>query len=132
MPRPGTIKNRRALLRDAHRYVRRHLGEFDLTLAEVAVDLGTSPRQLRRVFREEGGEDFRAYLLRIRMTRARALLTREANPLPIRAVCHRVGYRQPSGLRQAFLRYYGLNPSDVQAPPPDYDEFWREAEAREQ
>jgi AraC-like DNA-binding protein len=131
MQRPQTIKNRRTLLRDAQRYVRRHLGNFDLSLAEVAGGVGASPRQLQRVFREEGGEDFRAYLLRVRMTRARALLTREPSPLPVRAVCHQVGYRQPSGLRQAFLRYYGLNPSEVQAPPPDYDEFWRQAERRD-
>lgn len=130
MPRPATVKNRRALLRDAQRYVRRHLGNFDLSLTQVAEAADTSPRHLQRVFREEGGEDFRSYLLRTRMTRARALLTREANPLPVRAVCHQVGYRQPSGLRQAFLRYYGVNPSEVQAPPPDDDAFWRAVEER--
>lgn len=116
------------MLRSAQGYIKRHLAELDLTLAHLAEAVGTSPRQLQRAFREEADEDFRAYLLHVRMECARALLTREPNPLPVREVCRRVGYRQPSGLRQAFRRYYGVNPSEVQAPPPDYDEFWKEAE----
>lgn len=129
MPKPQT-RQRRAVLRSAQGYVKRNLAEFDLTLAQVADAVGTSPRQLQRAFREEAEEDFRAYLLRVRMERAHELLTREPNPLPVREVCHRVGYRQPTGLRQAFVRCYGINPSEVQAPPPDYDEFWELAEKR--
>lgn len=128
MAKPQTRQRRQAVLRSAQSYIKRHLPEFDLTIAHVAEAVGTSPRQLQRVFREEAEEEFRTYLLRLRMERARALLTRERNPLPVRAVCHRVGYRQPSGFRQAFHRHFGVNPSEIQAPPPDYDEFWREAE----
>lgn len=90
-----------------------------MALADIAEELGCSPRQLQRVFREEGGEDLRSYLLRVRMERARKLLSREKDPLPIVAVAPMVGYRRPSGLRQAFLRYWGVNPSDVQAGVPD-------------
>ncbi len=82
--------------------------------------MGASPRQLQRVFREEGGEEFRSYLLRVRMERARALLTREHDPLPVRVVATRVGYRQASGLRQAFVRFYGHTPSKIQAAGPAY------------
>ncbi len=130
MPKPETTKRRRALLRAAQRYAKEHLGEFDLTVGEVAQAVGTSPRQLQRVFREEAGEDFRTYLLRVRMTRGRQLLTREPNPLPIHRTARLVGYRQHSGFRQAFVRYYGYNPSEVQAPPPSYDAEWRERERR--
>lgn len=130
MPKPQTTRQRRALLRAAQTYVQQHIGDVDLALANVAEAIGTSSRQLQRVFGEEAGEEFRGYLLRVRMEHARALLTREQHPLPVRVVCHRVGYRQPSGLRQAFFRYYGVNPSEVQASPPDYDDLWREAEER--
>ena len=81
--------------------------------------MGTSPRQLQHAF-QEGGEDFRSYLLRVRMEAAERLLTRATNPLPVRVVARRVGYSQPSGLRQAFFRHYGRNPSDFQAEPPSY------------
>ena len=81
--------------------------------------MGTSARQLQRAFAQDG-TTFRGELLRVRMERARRLLSREKNPLPVRAVALRVGYRKPSGLRQALIRFYGMNPSDVQPPPPEY------------
>lgn len=105
-------------------------GEFDLGLADIAEAVGASPRQLQRIFREVGGTDFRGYLLSVRMTRARQLLSRKTNAPSVRAAARQVGYREASGLRQQFVRYFGVNPSDVQAPPPDYDEFWRAAENR--
>jgi len=46
----------------------------------------------------------------------------------VRETARRVGYKESSGLRQQFVRYFGVVPSAVQPPPPDYDEFWRAAE----
>lgn len=120
MVRASTERRRRALLRDAQAYVSRSYAELDLTLGDVAAAVGTSPRQLQRVFAECAGEDFRGYLLRIRMGHAYRLLGRERNPLPIRTVAPRVGYRQASGLRQAFVRFYGYNPSEIQPAPVEY------------
>jgi two-component system response regulator YesN len=108
------------MLSAARAVIRRRYRDPDLSLAEVAEAVGSSPRQLQRVFRELGGEDFRSYLLRVRMEQATRLLTRDPNPLPVRATARRVGYRQASGLRQAFLRYYGYNPSTIQPAPPEY------------
>jgi AraC-like DNA-binding protein len=118
--RRQTRARRRLLLGRAHAEVRRRYRDPDLSLADVASVIQCSPRQLQRIFREEGGEEFRAYLLRVRMERARTLLARERNPLPVRVVARRVGYRQASGLRQAFARYYGYNPSEVQPKPVEY------------
>lgn len=115
-----TRARRRELLAAARAVVRERYVDFDLTLAEVASDVGSSPRQLQRIFREEGGEDFRRYLLRVRMERAAELLSRERNPLSIKAVAPRVGYRQASGLRQAFRRHFGCNPSEIQPAGPEY------------
>lgn len=120
MPAPETKARRRAVLRDAKAYVRGHYRDPDMSLLEVAKAVHVSPRQLQRVFREEGDGDFRDFLLRVRMERARQLLTDKRNPLSIRTTAPRVGYRQASGLRQAFNRYFGLNPSEVQPRTPDY------------
>lgn len=122
--RAATAARRRELLGSAHAYVRRNYRQLDLSLADVANGVGASTRHLQRVFREEAGDDFRVLLLRVRMEEATRLLTRERNPLPIRLVAKRVGYRQASGLRQAFLRFYGYNPSEIQAPPSE--DLWRE------
>lgn len=54
------------------------------------------------------------------MERAARLLSREVNPLPAHVVARRVGYSRDSGLRQAFLRFYGYNPSSIQPPKPEY------------
>lgn len=120
MPKRETRDRRRRWLRAAQAAIRREYRDPDLALADVAAAVGVSPRQLQRVFREAGGEDFRGYLLRVRMEKATELLSREKNPLPIRVTARRVGYRQASGLRQAFLRFYGYNPSTIQPPPPEY------------
>jgi AraC-like DNA-binding protein len=117
MPKPATVQARRELLRRAKRTIRARSGEFDLALADVAADLGVSSRQLQRVFGELAGEDFRGYLLRVRMTEAARRLRRGET---VRATAPRVGYRQPSGLRQAFLRFYGINPSALHPEPPHY------------
>jgi two-component system, response regulator YesN len=132
MVRPKTEADRRQLLADAKRVIGERYGEFDLGLAAIAEDVGCSPRQLQRVFREVGGTDFRSYLLSVRMERARRLLSRKKNAPSVRAVARQVGYREASGLRPRFVRYFGENPSDVRAPPADYDEFWRAAEDRQE
>ena len=120
MTAAATTARRRRLLRAARAYIRAHYPDPDRSLVEVAEAVGASPRQLQRVFREQGDQDFRTYLLRIRMEQARRLIARKRNPLPIYRAARRVGYRQHSGLRQAFLRYYGYNPSAIQAAPPRY------------
>jgi AraC-like DNA-binding protein len=59
------------------------------------------------------------------MEQARRLLSREKQGLTVRETASLVGYRKSGGLRQAFLRFYGENPSAVQSLPPDYSELWK-------
>lgn len=113
---------------EAERVIRERYGEFDLGLADIAEDVGASPRQLQRVFREVGGTDFRSYLLKVRMEAAYRLISRERNAPAIRAAARRVGYREASGLRQAFLRFYGRNPSSVRTETVDFDQLWQDEE----
>jgi len=117
MARPKTERRRKALLRAAQRATGERHAEFDLTLSDISEEVGCSTRQLQRVFRTLAGEDFRSYLLRVRMEKARRLLTRRKPGLSVRATAPLVGYRKASGLRQAFLRFYGENPSEVQPDP---------------
>jgi transcriptional regulator GlxA family with amidase domain len=94
--------------------------EVDLTLADIAADVGTSPRQLQRVFRELADTDFRSALLRVRMEHAHRLLSRKKHNLTVRATAQAVGYQQASGLRQAFGRFFGCNPSEIQPETPRF------------
>lgn len=89
-------------------------------LGDIAEDLDCSARQLQRLFTELAGESFSSYLLRVRMERAHRLLSRKKTGLTVRATARAVGYREASGLRQAFARFYGYNPSEIQPEPPEY------------
>jgi AraC family transcriptional regulator of adaptative response / methylphosphotriester-DNA alkyltransferase methyltransferase len=129
LPSRKTERRRKALLARAQEVIRRRYAEFDLSLAAIAEDVGCSTRQLQLVFRMQGDTDFRSYLLRVRMEQAHRLLSRKKN-LTVRAAARAVGYREASGLRQAFVRFYGYNPSTVQPPPPDYSDLRQVAEAR--
>jgi AraC-like DNA-binding protein len=118
-----TERRRKALLEAAQRAIRERYAEFDLSLADIAKDVGTSPRQLQRVFRDladTADTDVRSYLLRVRMEQAHRLLSRKKEGLTVSAAARAVGYRKASGLRQAFLRFYGYNPSEIQPEPPEY------------
>lgn len=132
--RPATERHRRDLLTRAKRVVGKRYTEFDFVLRDVAEEIGTSRRELQRVFAEIEGENFRSYLLRVRMERARALLERPGTIVSVEGVATRVGYRRASGLRQAFVRFWGVNPSQVRPEwdtEADYSEAWRVIEAKQ-
>lgn len=128
MARRRTDRRRKALLAEAEQAIRTRYPEFDLGLVDISEEVGCSTRQLQRVLRELADTDFRSYLLRVRMEQAHRLLSRRKNNLTVRATAREVGYREASGLRQAFVRFYGYNPSEIQPEPPDYDNYWRSAE----
>jgi AraC family transcriptional regulator of adaptative response / methylphosphotriester-DNA alkyltransferase methyltransferase len=113
------MQRRRVILTKTEAVVRERCTEFDLSLADVAEDVDASPRQIQRVFRELADTDFRSALLQVRMEQAHRLLSGKNN-LTVQATARAVGYRQASGLRQAFLRFYGYNPSEIQPEPPEY------------
>jgi AraC-like DNA-binding protein len=127
-----TQRRRNALLARTHEVIGERYAEFDLGLVAVAEDVGCSTRQLQLVFRECGGTDFRSYLLRVRMEQAHRLLSRKKHGLSVRKAARAVGYREASGLRQAFVRFYGYNPSEIQPPPPNFSDLWRAQESSNQ
>lgn len=120
MARRKTERRQKALLREAERVIRARYDEFDLSLADVAEAVGTSPRQLQRIFREVADTEFRAALLAVRMEAAHRLLSQKKTGLTVRAAARAVGYREASGLRQAFQRFYGRPPSSAQPEPPQF------------
>jgi len=126
--RRKTERRRRALLDQAERVIRKRHPEFDLALADVAVEVGCSTRLLQLVFREAGGTTFRDHLLRVRMEHAHGLFSRKTGNWSVRKVARAVGYREASGLRPRFKTFYGYNPSEVASEEYDYDAAWREAE----
>jgi AraC-like DNA-binding protein len=83
----------------------------DLTLPELARELGTLPTHLSRVV-NEGGESFPELLARYRVEAAKGLL---ADPrldhLTVEALGRRAGFRSRSAFYDAFRRQVGRTPS---------------------
>jgi AraC-like DNA-binding protein len=123
-PRPQTQHHRQEILFAARVQLRQRFADPSLDLADLATAVGTSPRQLQRVF-SDAETDFRGELLAVRMRAATRLLR---SGVPVRRVAGRVGYAGASGLVAAYKRYTGVPPSAAHPEPLDYDEHWRAAE----
>jgi AraC family transcriptional regulator of adaptative response / methylphosphotriester-DNA alkyltransferase methyltransferase len=108
--RPSTTQRRDQLWSEAVAVIERRFAE-SLTVDDVASELFTSRRQLQRVFREVGNTTFRAFLTRVRMSRA--LEDLHSGPRPVKAIAHEVGYRQPAQFAKAFRRFHGLAPREA-------------------
>ena len=106
--RTDTLTRRQDIYRDAIAVMREcYAGE--LTVEAVAHSIGTSRRQLQRVFDEVGGVSFRQMLTSIRMKNA-SILLRETDT-PVALVARQVGYSQPAQFAKTFRRLYGASPS---------------------
>ncbi|WDE12717.1 AraC family transcriptional regulator [Thalassomonas haliotis] len=74
-------------------------------LARVAC---LSPTQFKKVFKESLGVSFQVYLTRLRMEKAKALLTH--TDIPVSLVAGRVGYLNASAFSRRFRQYFGASP----------------------
>ena len=79
-----------------------------LSVAEMAAQLGVSPRTLARRFADQLGTSPGAWLLSRRLTAARTLL--EETRLPVDAIAARVGLSSAVNLRRRFRDHVGTTP----------------------
>lgn len=103
VPDPATSAEaeRQRLFQEAARVIRAEIARPGLTLGQVAEQVAVSPRQLQRIFAEQAGMPFSAYLLGERAREAEALLARD---VPARHAAWRLGYSSGSALRKALRR----------------------------
>lgn len=97
-----------AAVRVATAVMRERLAE-PLTLAEIAAEAHLSVYHFIRVFREATGETPHRYLTRLRIERARRLLS--GSTLTIGQIAERSGFGSPGSLSAAFLSQVGVRPS---------------------
>ena len=79
-----------------------------LLLADVARECGVSPFQLIRAFHAAFGVAPHAYLMQVRLRRARAMLQ---GGEPISTAAFSCGFVDQSHLTKVFKRYYGMTPA---------------------
>lgn len=68
----------------------------------------TSPGHLARLFREEHGASFSAYLRALRMHKAADMLSRTS--LPVLRIARAVGYQDGSRFARHFQQHHGMTP----------------------
>ncbi|UUZ94824.1 helix-turn-helix transcriptional regulator [Paenibacillus sp. P25] len=106
---PGEPRKCRREVRLAKRILSERLAE-PLTLTSVAEEVGLSSFYLSRLFREEVGESFNAYLTRLRVDKAIRLL--QTTPLKVYEVAERVGIPSYRYFSVLFRNRTGVSPTD--------------------
>ncbi len=103
--RPG----RNALrMQRAKRFIERHAFE-KLAIADVAAEVGLSPFTMLRQFRAATGSTPYAYLLQLRLERAKRLLTK--GDAPVEAVANAVGFEDLAHFSRWFKKSTGRAPT---------------------
>lgn len=109
-PQHGPVDGDAARARD---WLDRHYAH-PLTTGDIAAACGVSVRQLQYVFLRQFGVPPTEYLRRLRLDRARELLTRasESGSSPtVSAVAHRCGFTHLGRFAQSYRRRFGEPPS---------------------
>jgi len=107
-PLAGPAASRPAL-REIQEWIPAHLAD-DLSVSALAARATMSPRNFARAFRRELGVTPAAYVERLRVERARALLESTADPA--KAVAGQCGFATPETMRRAFQRQVGSSPGE--------------------
>ena len=81
----------------------------ELTLDHLSMEAQLSPWHFLRAFRQVFGETPHAYLTRLRLARARDLLT--VSTRPVTEICFDVGFSSLGSFSSLFHREMGLSPA---------------------
>ncbi|MCZ8523667.1 MULTISPECIES: helix-turn-helix transcriptional regulator [Paenibacillus] len=102
------------VLEPVTRWLDSHYGNPSVGMAEIASVLGYSPRHLTTLFRRAYGTTPYAYLLSLRIRRAKELLG--GGPAPsVTAIAERVGFRDTSHFIATFRRLSGMTPEQYRS-----------------
>jgi two-component system response regulator YesN len=92
------------------RFIHERLHDEELSLYLVAEKMFISYSYLSRTFKEAAGESFSEYVLRLRMERAKELLTKGYK---VYDAAEQVGYRHVNYFSKSFQKYWGVKPSEI-------------------
>jgi AraC-like DNA-binding protein len=104
-----------ARLNAAKGEIARHLEQEALTVTDVALRLGITPRYVQKLF-ESDGTTFSEYVLKQRLARVYRMLTdTRFLDRTITTLAFDVGFGNLSHFNRAFRKIYGATPSEVRA-----------------
>ncbi|WP_070000302.1 response regulator [Cellulosilyticum sp. I15G10I2] len=95
------------VIRKARQYINEHYASAGISLNTVAAEVALSPNHFSTVFSQETGETFIEYLTRIRIERAKHLLT--ATTMRSADIALAVGYNEPHYFSYLFKKNVGMS-----------------------
>ena len=93
----------------AKEYITVHFSE-ELSLDEMAKELGISPYYLSKLFKETVGVNYIDYLTSLRMRYAKEQLSNSDKS--IKEICHESGYGDPNYFSRIFKKWTGVTPTE--------------------
>ena len=88
-------------------YVQQNFESPNLSLKEIAQELGISLSTASRAFKNATQMNFYDYTCRLRMEKVKRLMAEGV--LSVRDLCRQVGYENEYSLRRTFQRYEGIS-----------------------
>jgi two-component system response regulator YesN len=96
------------LMERIRRFIQGNIKE--ITLQAVADNVNLHPVYVSNLFKQETGENFSNYVLRLRMEKAVQLL--KYKDLRISQIAHEIGYQKPQYFIKLFKSQYGMTPQE--------------------
>jgi two-component system response regulator YesN len=103
----------RSVILKAREYIERSYGDQDISLHTVAAHVGISPNHLSTVFSQETGENFIEYLTRVRIERAKHLLS--TTGMKSADIAYETGFSDPHYFSFIFKKNAGLSPREYRS-----------------
>ena len=97
------------LIEQAKEYILNNYSR-DISLDDVSRQVNISPYYFSKIFKEETAEGFVEYLTRIRIEKAKELLT--TTECSMKEICSMVGYADPNYFSRTFKKNVGVTPTD--------------------
>ena len=104
-----TEEGHQRLFRAAKQYIDRNYTE-NFSTAKMAVTLGTTPEHLNKVFTDRERVSLFDYVMRVRMTEVRRMLSE--TEMEEEDICVRVGFEDVKYFRSIFKQYEGMTPAE--------------------
>jgi AraC-like DNA-binding protein len=110
---PRRMRSSDAMLREIKRYIKRHVGDENMSVETVASAMGVSRRYLTKLFERDGLSVMR-YLLHQRLARAKKILSTSDEGLRISEVAWQCGFVSAAHFSNSFKKQYGITPGELQ------------------
>lgn len=98
-----------SVVEQAKQYIAEHFNK-ELSLEEMAREVGISPYYLSKLFKESEGTGYIEYTTKLRMDYAKEQLG--ATDRSIKEICHDAGYQDPNYFSRIFKKWTGMTPTE--------------------